>query len=87
MLRVIQIVATLTQGAQILGIAILGCVIEVSNRKDYPHLLARLWIEPHGVVLDSAELTSVVGAFKDSGAYLLPIFRIAVTVFGSYRHG
>lgn len=61
-------------------------MVEVCNRKDYPCLFTRLGVEPHSMILHSAELTSVVCAFKDSDAYLLPILRIAVAVFGSYRH-
>ena len=86
MLCVIGVVALLTQGSEVAGVAIFGRMVEVSNRKDYPCLFARLRVEPHSVVLNSAELASVMGAFKDSGAYLLPIFRIAVTVLRSYRH-
>ncbi len=62
-------------------------MVQVGHRKDYPRFLACLFVEPHGVVLDSTELASVVGAFKDAGAYLLPVLRVAVAVFGSYRHG
>lgn len=86
MLCVIGVVTLLTQGSKIVRAAILGRVVEVCNRKDNPCLFARLGIEPHCMVLHSAELASVVGAFKDLGAYLLPILRIAVAVLGSYRH-
>lgn len=85
-LCVISVVALLTQCPQIVGGAVLGRMVEVSNRKDYPCLFARLGIEPHSVVLYSAELASVVGAFKYGGAYLLPVFWVTVAVFGSYRH-
>lgn len=86
MLCVIGVVALLAQGSEVAWVAIFGRMVEVSNRKDYLRLFARLGIEPHSVVLYSAELAMVVGAFKDSGAYLLPIFRVAGAVFGSYRH-
>lgn len=86
MLCVISVVALLTQGSKVARVAIFGRVVEVCNRKDYFHLLARLGVEPHSVVLYSAKLTSVMGAFKYGGSYLLPILWIAVAVFGSYRH-
>lgn len=86
MLCVIGIVALLTQGSKIAWVAIFGRMVEVGNRKDYPCLFARLRVEPHSMIFNSAELASVVCAFKDVGAYLLPILRITVAVFGSYRH-
>lgn len=65
MLCVIGIVAPLTQGSQVAWVTVLGSMVEVCNRKDYLSLFASLGIKPHCVVLDSAELATVVCAFKD----------------------
>lgn len=65
MLRVIGVVAFLTQGAEVAWVAMLRDMVEMSNREDYLDLLACLRIEPHCVVLHSAELASVVGTVKD----------------------
>lgn len=86
MLCVIGVVALLTQGSEIAWVTILGRMVKMCNREDYPCFFTRLRVEPHSVVLYSAKLTSVMGAFKYGGSYLLPILWIAVAVFGSYRH-
>lgn len=86
MLCIIGVVAFLTQSSEVAWVAIFGRMVKVSNRKDYPRLFTRLGVEPHSVVPHSVELASVMGAFKYGGSYLLPILRIAVAVFGSYRH-
>ena len=86
MLCVIGVVALLTQGSEIAWVTILGRMVKMCNREDYPCFFTRLGVEPHSMILHSAELATVVGAFEDSGADMLPILRIAVAVFGSYRH-
>lgn len=60
--RIIGVMALLTQSSEIGWVAVFGRVVKMSNRENYLHLFACLWVEPHGLILHSAELASVVGS-------------------------
>ncbi len=86
MFRVIGVVATLTQGTEVGGVAMFGGMVEVGYCEDNLHFLTCFGVESQGVIFNPAELAPVVSPFKYGGSDLLPILGVSVTVFGSYRH-
>lgn len=86
MLRVVLVVAPLTEGTQVGRVAVLWCVVKVGHGKHHPNHLLRLLVEEPCVVLASAELAMVPGSFEDACAYLLPVGWVALLVLWSYRH-
>ena len=88
MFGIVPVVTSLAECSKILRITILGCVVEVSNREDYPYplLLAVNHTYTIVMVLNSAELTTVVSSLQDLHSYILPIRRISFLIFWSYRH-
>ena len=91
MLSIIAIVALLAQGSQILRIAVLRCVVEVSDGEDdlnrlgeFPVLCSSLG---HiAMILDTTELASVVCPLEYLVPNILPVRRIAFSVFWLNRH-
>lgn len=86
MLRVVLVVAPLTNGTQVGRVAILWGVVKVGYGQHNPHHLLRLLVEEPRIVLTAAELAMVLGAFKDACAYLLPVGWVTLLVLWSYRH-
>lgn len=66
-------------------------MVEMCDGEDYfVHLLTLciFFFTPYqGMILYAAELASIASAFKYMRAYLLPVGRVSLSVFGSYRHG
>lgn len=91
MFGIVPVVTSLAESAKILRIAILGSMVEVSDGEnnlnrfwEFPILCACLW---HiAIILNSAELATVVSSLQDLHSYILPIRRISFLVFWSYRH-
>lgn len=86
MLSVILIMATLTKRTEIGWVTILWCVVKVGYSENYPCILACLRIVAVGVVLNSAELTTIISALQYLRSYLLPVLRITRSIFWLYWH-
>ena len=91
MLGIVTVVTSLAECTKILGITILGRVVEVSYGKNYlrhyrtiPVLCACLWHIT--IVLNPTELTTVVSPLQDLHPYILPVRRISFLILWSYRH-
>ena len=55
-------------------------------REDDFNLFARIGVEPHRVVFNSAKLATIVRTFKYCLAYLRPILRVSCAIFGLDWH-
>lgn len=86
MFGVVLVMAPLTEGTQVRRVTMFGNVVEVGNRKDYPHHLLRILVEVPRMVLEATELTMVPGPLQNTCTYLLPVGGIAFLVLGPYRH-
>ena len=86
MLGVVPIVAPLTEGSEVRLVTMFWHVVEVGNRKDYPHHLLRILVEVPRMVLAATELTMVPGPLQNSCTYFLPVGGVAFLILWSYRH-
>ena len=91
MLSIIAIVALLAQGSQILRIAVLRRVVEVSDGEDNPDYdwSVKVFLSSLGhitMILDTTELASVVCPLEYFVPNILPVRRIAFSVFWLNRH-
>ena len=86
MICIISVMASLTQGSEVLRAAIFWLVVEMGYRKHYIYLVLRCRAVNPRMVFRSAELAAVVSPFKYLRPYLLPVLRVSVFVLWSYRH-
>lgn len=86
-LVVIQ-VAPLAHCAQVLRIAVLRRVVKVRDGQHHARASIRVRLSILGAAIWKvrAALASVSGALTNAGGDLLPVFRVARFVLGSYRH-
>lgn len=88
MFGIVPVVTSLAECSKIIRITILGCVVEMSNREDYPYplLLAVNHTYTMVMILNSTELTAIICPLQYLIAYILPVGRISFLVFWSYWH-
>ena len=91
MIGIVTVMASLAECTKILGITILGCVVEVSDGENYLHYYRTIPIlcaclGHITIILNPTELTTVVSPLQDLQSYILPVRRISFLVFWSYRH-
>ena len=90
-LCIIAVMASLTQGSEVRGVAIFGSVVEVCDSEHHFNGFGKLPVlgsslHNEGMILNAAKLTAVVSPLEYLLAYFLPVGRVSLTVFGSYRH-
>lgn len=83
---IVLVMTSLTQSPQVCGIVIFGLMVKVGYCENDICLLSRFSIQTVGVILHSAELATIVCTFQDLAAYLLPILRVSMFIFGLNWH-
>ena len=85
-LCIILVMTSLAQCFEIFIRAIFYDLVHVCDGQHNIYVLACLGIETVCVVLNSTELAPVIGSLQYSCPYVLPVFRVAILVFGFNRH-
>ena len=90
-LCIILVMTSLAQGSEVRGVAIFGSVVEVCDGEHHFNRFGKLPVlgsslHNEGMIFNAAKLTAVVSPLEYLLAYFLPVGRVSLTVFGSYRH-
>ena len=83
--RIVTIMAPLAQGSQILGSAVLWCVVKMGDSKHYLNDFPMAVIY-HRMVDTATKFTTVIGTLENLLTYLFPIFWITIFVLRLYWH-